>query len=377
VLHSAALRRLAAKTQVVEVGSGDFPRTRLTHSLECAQIGREFGAALGCDPDLVDAACLAHDLGHPPFGHNGESALAEFAAGCGGFEGNAQSLRLLTRLEAKVPGAGLNLTRATLDATLKYPWPARAGEVKFGVYADDAEVFTWIRQGAPPGRPCLEAQVMDWADDVAYSVHDVEDGLQAGLITLGALRDQAEQKAVAVLTAAEYCAPGSVTVDELCEIFADLLALPCWPPEYDGGLASLAALKNLTSELIGRFCSSAQQATLAAAPGPASGPGRLTRYATDLVVPRRQRLECALLKGVTAQYVMSRAGAAESQARERELIAELAGAVWAGAPAALDPVFRPAYAAAGSDQQRLRVVVDQIASLTDTSAIAWYRRLRE
>jgi dGTPase len=393
VLHSAALRRLAAKTQVVEIGSGDFPRTRLTHSLECAQIGREFGAVLGCDPDLVDAACLAHDLGHPPFGHNGESALAEFAAGCGGFEGNAQSLRLLTRLEAKVPGAGLNLTRATLDATLKYPWPARAGEVKFGVYAEDTEVFAWIRDGAPPGRPCLEAQVMDWADDVAYSVHDVEDGLQAGLITLGALRDQAEQKAVAVLTAAEYCAPGSVTVDELCEIFADLLALPCWPPEYDGGLASLAALKNLTSELIGRFCSSAQQATLAAAaspaasaapgpavgaaPGPAPGPARLTRYAADLVVPRRQRLECALLKGVTAQYVMSRAGAAESQARERELIAGLAAAVRAGAPAALDPVFRPAYAAAVSDQERLRVVVDQIASLTDTSAIAWHRRRRE
>jgi dGTPase len=385
VLHSAALRRLAAKTQVVEVGSGDFPRTRLTHSLECAQIGREFGAVLGCDPDLVDAACLAHDLGHPPFGHNGESALAEFAAGCGGFEGNAQSLRLLTRLEAKVPGAGLNLTRATLDATLKYPWPARAGEVKFGVYAEDTEVFAWIRDGAPPARPCLEAQVMDWADDVAYSVHDLEDGLQAGLITLGALRDQAEQKAVAVLTAAEYCAPGSVTVDELCEIFADLLALPCWPPEYDGGLASLAALKNLTSELIGRFCSSAQQATLAAAagpaagaaPGPAPGPARLTRYAADLVVPRRQRLECALLKGVTAQYVMSRAGAAESQARERELIAELAAAVRAGAPAALDPVFRPAYAAAVSDQERLRVVVDQIASLTDTSAIGWHRRQRE
>jgi dGTPase len=390
VLHSAALRRLAAKTQVVEVGSGDFPRTRLTHSLECAQIGREFGAALGCDPDLVDAACLAHDLGHPPFGHNGEQALAGFAAGCGGFEGNAQSLRLLTRLEAKVPGAGLNLTRATLDATLKYPWPARAGEVKFGVYADDAEVFAWIRDGAPPGRPCLEAQVMDWSDDVAYSVHDVEDGLQAGLITLGALRDPVEQKAVAALTAAEYCAPGSVTVDELHEIFADLLALRCWPLEYDGGLASLAALKNLTSELIGRFCSSAQQATLAAAtsatpgpepgpapgPGPTPGPARLTRYAADLVVPRRQRLECALLKGVTAQYVMSRAGAAESQARERELIAELAAAVLAGAPAALDPVFRPAYAAAVSDQERLRVVVDQIASLTDTSAVAWHRRRR-
>ncbi len=372
VLHSAALRRLAAKTQVVEVGSGDFPRTRLTHSLECAQIGRELGAALGCDPDLVDAACLAHDLGHPPFGHNGESALAEFAAGCGGFEGNAQSLRLLTRLEAKVPGAGLNLTRATLDATLKYPWPARPGQVKFGVYADDAEVFAWIRQGAPAGHQCLEAQVMDWSDDVAYSVHDLEDGLQAGLITLDALRDPAERTAVAELTAAEYCAPGSVTVDELGEVFAGLMALPCWPASFDGGLRALAALKNLTSELIGRFCGSAQRATLAAAAGPP-----LTRFAADLAVPRPQRLECALLKGVTARYVMSRAGAAQNQARERELITELAAAVLAGGPGTLDPVFRPAFAAAGSDQERLRVAVDQIASLTDTSAIAWHRRLRQ
>jgi dGTPase len=369
VLHSAALRRLAAKTQVVEVGSGDFPRTRLTHSLECAQIGRELGAALGCDPDLVDAACLAHDLGHPPFGHNGESALAALAAGCGGFEGNAQSLRLLTRLEAKVTGAGLNLTRATLDATLKYPWLAAADVAKYGAYDDDAEVFGWIRDDAPPGRSCLEAQVMDWADDVAYSVHDLEDGLHAGLITLEQLRDPAERLTVARVTRAGYCPPGTVTVAELCDVFGRLLDLARWPPCYDGGPQAAAAVKDLTSELIGRFCRAAQESTRP--PGTPS----LTRYSADLVVPRPQRLECALLKGVTAHYVMSRAGAAEVQARERELIGELAAALLAGAPAALDPMFRPAYRAAGSAVARLRVVVDQISSLTDTSAIAWHARL--
>jgi len=370
VLHTSALRRLAAKTQVVEVDAGDFPRTRLTHSLECAQIGRELGGALGCDPDLVDAACLAHDLGHPPFGHNGEFALADVAAPCGGFEGNAQSLRLLTRLEAKVPGAGLNLTRATLDSTLKYPWLAGPGLPKYGAYADDAEVFAWIRLGAPPGRRCLEAQVMDWADDVAYSVHDLEDGLHAGLITLRALADLADRKAISELTADQYCAPGSVSPDELAEVFEDLLALPCWPAGFDGGPAALAALKNLTSELIGRLCGAAHQATVEA-----SGGQPLTRYAADLVVPRRQRLECALLKGVTAYYVMSRAGAAATQARERELIMELAAAVRIGAPGTLDAALRPGYEAAETDVGRLRVVVDQVATLTDTSAVAWHARL--
>jgi dGTPase len=373
VLHSAALRRLAAKTQVVAVGSGDFPRTRLTHSLECAQIGREVGAALGCDADLVDAACLAHDLGHPPFGHNGEAALAELAARCGGFEGNAQSLRLITRLEAKVPGAGLNLTRATLDATLKYPWlgpgEAASSAGKYGAYGDDAAAFAWIRAGAPTERPCLEAQVMDWADDVAYSVHDLEDGLQAGLVTLAALRDPAERTSVCQLTMESYCPPGLTTPAELDEVFTRLLALECWPADFDGSLHALAAVKHLTSELIGRFCSAVQRATRP------SGQPPLRRYSADLAVPRQQRLECALLKGVTASYVMRRAGVAEAQAREREIIAELADAIAAGAPETLDALFRPEFAAAADDRARLRVVIDQVASLTDTSALAWHERL--
>ena len=398
VLHSAALRRLAAKTQVVRAASADFPRTRLTHSLECAQIGRELGQEIGCDPDLVDAACLAHDIGHSPFGHNGEAALNELAAPDGGFEGNAQSLRLLTRLEPKVPGAGLNLTRATLDATLKYPWFGEPG-IKFGAYADDADVFRWIRQGAPDRRPCLEAQVMDWADDVAYSVHDMEDGFHAGLITFKTLTSPNERAELARTTLA-YCGT-DVTPGELTEILDDLLALDIWPHSYDGGPAAAAALKNLTSELIGRFCVAAQQATLSAAypstPGthpPTSGTHppttanpisplshtspighSFTRYAANLIVPRRQRLECALLKGITARYVMTRDGAAAAQARERELLTELAHAVERGAPHTLDPLFRPAWDQASSDAARRRVIIDQVASLTDTSAIAWHHRL--
>jgi dGTPase len=398
VLHSSALRRLAAKTQVVRAGSGDFPRTRLTHSLECAQIGRELGAALGCDPDLVDAACLAHDLGHPPFGHNGETALAALAGPegeleCGGFEGNAQSLRLLTRLEPKVPGAGLNLTRATLDAALKYPVVGGTG--KYGAYESDSEVFHWIRSGAPEGRRCLEAQVMDWADDVAYSVHDLEDGLHAGLVTLKNLQSAAERSLVTAVALRRYCSPGwGVAAAELESVFAEFMEQPFWDFGFDGGPAALAAVKNLTSELVGRFCVSAEQATLAAAgpgtadqgtgtgdadqgtgTGDAGGPPRLSRYAADLVVPRRKLLECALLKAVSAHYVIFAESAVAGKARERELIAELALAIHEGAPDTLDLVLRPAWLTSSGEAERRRVVIDQVASLTDTSAIVWHSRL--
>ena len=211
---------------------------------------------------------------------------------------------------------------------------------------------------------------MDWADDVAYSVHDLEDGLHAGLVTLDRLRDPAEQLAVASLTLTSYCKPGSADLDELIDVFAGLLALDCWPADFDGSLASSAAVKYLTSELIGRLCGAVEHATRPAGHPP------LCRYEADLAVPRQQRLECALLKGVTAYYVMSRAGVVAAQARERELIFELGEAIQAGVPGTLDPFFRAEFQGASDDAARLRVVIDQIASLTDTSAIAWHQRLR-
>ncbi|MBB5778632.1 deoxyguanosinetriphosphate triphosphohydrolase [Nonomuraea jabiensis] len=373
VLHSAALRRLAAKTQVVgpaeSLGGGQhIPRTRLTHSLECAQVGREMGATLGVDPDLVETACLAHDLGHPPFGHNGEMALNALSASCGGFEGNAQSLRLLTRLEAKVltedgRSAGLNLTRAALDASIKYPWTCEKS-AKFGVYDDDLPVFRWIRDGAPDGRVSFEAQIMDWADDVAYSVHDLEDALHSGHVTPEALRSPIERTLVCETTRTWY-APNA-DLGELEEIFAKLITDPLWPRRFEATLADLAGLKALTSGLIGRFCRSAQTATKEVYG---------SRHRADLVVPRATRLECALLKGVTAHYVMATRDHNANQARQRELISELASMITLGAPGTLEPAFRPAFLNAADDAARVRVVIDQIASLTDTSAVAWHRRL--
>jgi dGTPase len=215
---------------------------------------------------------------------------------------------------------------------------------------------------------------MDWADDVAYSVHDMEDGFHAGLITFKNLQSSAERAAVSATTATTYCGD-DVPVAELSEILDALLALDLWPAHYDGGPGTVAALKNLTSELIGRFCLAAQQATLAAAAAPPLTRPLLTRYGADLIVPRQQRLECALLKGITAHYVMTRPGVLAAQARERELLTELAYAVERGAPATLDPLLRPAWDAAGTDAARRRVAVDQVASLTDTSAIAWHHRL--
>ena len=367
VLHSSALRRLAGKTQVVEpVGSHPLvPRTRLTHSLECAQVGRELGAALGCDPDLVDAACLAHDLGHPPFGHNGEQALDEAAKAAGGFEGNAQSFRLLTRLEPKVEKAGLNLTRATLDAATKYPW-TKDERAKFGVYDDDVATFHWVRKGRPDERRPLETHVMDFADDVAYSVHDLEDGVVAGLIDLTTLPEAEVRDRVVARARAHYLAAGEW---ELEEVYGTLVNDLWQAHPYAGTLAHQSALKDVTSGLIGRFCTLAEKATRAT-----FGEGLLARYDADLVVPSQAKVEIAVLKAVAAVFVMDLPAAQERQAREREVLAEVVDLL-EDRPGQLEPAYREHWEQAQDDATRLRVVVDQVAALTDAAAWGLHVRL--
>ena len=378
LVHSASLRRLSAKTQVVQPGDDDFVRNRLTHSLEVAQIGREFGAALGCSGDVVDTACLAHDLGHPPFGHNGEQALDAVAADIGGFEGNAQTLRLLSRLEPKRTHpdgrpAGLNLTRASLDAATKYPWargaaPVEVGPtVKFGVYQDDLAVFDWFRDGRPPGQRCLEADVMDWSDDVAYSVHDVEDAIASGRLDVRQLRDVTDVDSVLAVATGLYAA--DLGTDALGAALERVLASGAVPASYDGSRADRAALKDMTSRLIGRFVLAVEVATRER-----HGHGALTRYSADLVVPDDTRAECAVLKAVAAHFVMHAQERVTVMAGQRQVVRSLVEAYQADPPGRLDPDLLADWKAADSDAAALRLIVDQVASLTDVRALALHAR---
>lgn len=379
VLHSAALRRLAAKTQVLSPASpADFARNRLTHSLEVAQVGRELATALRLAPDVVDTACLSHDLGHPPFGHNGERAMNEWADDIGGFEGNAQTLRIVTRLEPKVVDEagrtfGLNLTRASLDATCKYPWTAEhplpdpGGRLKFGVYPDDEHVFRWMREGAPGRVRCIEAEVMDLSDDIAYSVHDFEDAVVNGYLDPARLADTAEHEAL--LTSIQSWVGFDFARDELEDALYRLMRMPEWITAFDGTRASLARLKNLTSDLIGRFARAATTATREA-----YGMSVLTRYRAHVVVPRVVEAEMAVLKGIIGAVVVSIDGRKELYKEQRRVLKRLATALWEQ-PQALDALHAQDFAAAGTYAARRRVVVDQVASLTDQAAIAWHGRL--
>jgi len=371
VIHSAALRRLAAKTQVAVPWENDFQRTRLSHSLECAQIGRELGESLGADPDLLETACLSHDLGHPPFGHNGEEALAEVAAPCGGFEGNAQSFRLLTRIEAKTVNSesrsvGLNLTRASLDAATKYPWPRSHNPRKFGVYDDDVEIFHWVRQGAPDGKTCIEAQIMDWSDDCAYSVHDLEDAIFAGQITV-----QDFDRDLPILYSemvSQY--KSDATENEAASALARLQQLSCWPKNFDRTHRSLARLKDTTSQLIGRFVLAAEVETRKI-----HGSAPLSRFNAQLEIPREQRIEVDFLKAVASHYLIKAAASQERYAKQRTVIVELVEMLFSAAPSELDPIFEDDWKSASSDSEKLRVVIDQIASLTDPGAYALHAHL--
>ncbi len=261
IIHSAAFRRLQGKTQVFGVYEGDFFRTRLTHSLEVAQIAKGIALNLGADTDLVEAICLAHDLGHPPFGHTGEHVLHELMRDYGGFEGNAQTFRILTRLERKHSAyEGLNLTYQTLDGVLKYKTcldaaaiAASPNEPVKGYYAHDRKLVEMVVYATSNGyERSFECQIMDVADDIAYSVHDLEDSLKAGLITLADFHQPPHPRVLHTVNG--KLAPLGLSINEE-QIRVELRALADRLEEMTAK-AGRVARKMFTRDLIHEFASS-------------------------------------------------------------------------------------------------------------------------
>jgi dGTPase len=354
IIHSAAFRRLQGKTQVFVSGSGDFFRTRLTHSLEAAQIGKGLALRLGAHPDLVEAACLAHDLGHPPFGHRGEAALHQCLQDHGGFEGTAQTLRLLCRLSTKFINLdGLNLCRATLDSVLKYKNPFTPGAKKF-YYLEDEGLVEWACQGGSRTEKSFECQIMDWADEIAYSVHDLEDGIKAGMITTSRLKNNLYIRN---------------TIDP--EHLDWMVEQVRFVENQNGERSRKAARKELTSRLIHDFVRATDRVQ---AEVPA---GTSERYRYRLVLDPVERDRCRVLKKVMFRLIVEDARVATLESKAERIVRSLFEIFSSLEPstAYLFPEdFREQWERS-DDEGKIRTACDYIAGMTDDYAERIYARL--
>lgn len=394
ILYTSAFRRLAGVTQVVGALEGHIFHNRLTHTLEVAQIARRTAERfcvqyrdelahrdIRLDPDVAEAAALAHDLGHPPFGHVAEKeldrCLAESETNIDGYEGNAQSFRIVTRLAShRQTYPGLDLTRATLDAILKYPWlrdgaPASKSD-KFGAYRSELEDFAFAREGAPPLRKSLEAEIMDHADAVAYSVHDLDDFYRAGLISLEDIHADFTGQ-LARLKGSGKVNPGEV--DEYRDELARWFAL--FPrARYTGDNYERTALRALGAKLIHGFVS---EITLAF---DESG------WPT-LDVPPLRAIEIRFLQNLVWTHVIQSPRLATQQHGQRKIIRELY-AIYREAlgtsdarsivPGAFRRQVDTLDAAPEPDSSEraagvARLAADIVASFTDAQAVSVYRRL--
>jgi dGTPase len=414
ILYSSAFKRLLSVTQVASASVGHVFHTRLTHSLQVAQVGRRLAekllkkqpelAAGQIDPDRVEAACLAHDIGHPPFGHLAEEILDKKAESFGGFEGNAQSFRIVTELSVTSSTPGLNLTRSTLKALLKYPWiylkrpedPTHwsGRKPKWGVYDCDRQTLKKIAgddSGGPFDRTA-EAELMDWADDVTYSVHDVEDFFRAGLIPLHLLksydvgfgkepkdsrRTQTQPKErkrffeYVVNNEKKDNVLKDLSAEQIAQIFDDLLAFGHFTLEqpYEGSREDHAGLRRFTSRLIGRFINALRLRE----PDKAN-----SRTVERLSLPEQ---EIAILKQLTWFYVIDAPSLAIQKLAQAKIIERLFEVFHAEVhvknPSGVLPIYyrellkQPEL----KDENKSRAAVDLIASMTEAQAIAAYQRL--
>ena len=390
IIHSGAFRRLQGKSQIFAAGWSGYLRTRVTHAMEVAQIARAIASNHGLPGSLAEAAALAHDLGHPPFGHNGEEALntcmAPYAAELGvGFEGNAQTYRILTRLEPLTTRhPGVNVTRATLQGILKYPG-GKDGHP--ALYADDAhDDAGWLYgqpgtpdrtrvNDTPPPRSII-CQVMDWADDIAYSLHDLEDGLSARLLNHRSLVTpevvwrvtQRVRRSAAHLPGASSLAEATVQA-----VLGDLTR------RLDDGY-SLTPGTARVREVMGGYVRHFVTATRIE-PAPHHDPG--SAFAFTLLAPSALQLECAVLKGITQELILrdQRTGVYARQAVR--IVTDLFGVLMDAASHDLDDIraailpddTRRQLHLAAREAERARLVCDFVSGMTDSQASQYHERL--
>jgi len=405
ILHSAAFRRLQGKTQVFGIGQADFYRTRLTHSIETAQIARAIAHNLLIEepalepclsPELAEAVALAHDLGHPPFGHMGEQTLdacmkeVSFRARLRGksglrFEGNAQTFHILVAAEPKSPSyPGLNLTRATLAGVLKYPYEQDVGNDKF-IFASDLPMARWaLLKGSPilksrsksklrHSGTSITCQILDWADDCAYSIHDVEDALQAQFLHPGDL-DHARFARRVFAHYEDTRKDEAVPKMEFSEMQERLLDLKqrILPLEYgDERAQRKSAMRNILNDLI-----------TSAAVEPSSGSQR-TDFSWRLVVPDEARILSVICKSVIWEAVITdpRVAAMSTKGREilRDLFQLLMEEVLEKKSVALFPrYYRPIVEQCldGGQKEAARAVCNFLALMTDRDALRLHALLR-
>ncbi len=405
ILYSSAFHRLAGVTQIVRAGEEDVFHTRQQHSIKVAQVGRRLAEyclskqsgskdraeELGINADVVEAACLAHDLGHPPFGHAGEAVLdrlvqnplshADGNVGGGdpdGFEGNAQTFRILTKLGVRHPNnPGLDLTRATLASVLKYPWMRDHSDKnrckKWSVFRSEKEDFEFARKFHPHSHKTIEAELMDFADDIAYSVHDLEDFHRCNAVPWQVIfRDENKQKLVKNTLSRWHAAPpeapgylnkGMEAIENLFLLHEKILLEP-----YVGSREQRWWLRNLTSTLVGTFLKSVS----------------IDPVSPTLNIVPENLAAVLLLKQITNDYIFTRPALSAQQQGQAKLIQDLFLKIHQDSCYGSWPSFLPnrlhylwdlSKEESSQFDNRPRFAADCIASLTENEVVRLHARL--
>lgn len=392
VQYSSAFARLGEVTQVVSAAKGYAYHNRLTHTLKVAQLARRLGEKLnkeqpeiasqlhGLDPDAAEAAALAHDIGHPPFGHLAEETLDGLCKSSGlrdGYEGNAQSFRIVTRIatgdgftSTGVPVTGLNLTRATLNALLKYPWihgdnPENAK--KWGSYESERPIFEWVREQQPFGKnvKCIEAELMDWADDITYSVHDLIDFYCAGRIPLERLAENSdanEDREAFFEEVFQRKQDLQSRRDGLMGAFQDITKYFPLRQRYLGTGKQKAWLWRYTTVLISRYVDAVKLS--------------LDRPDRCVEIPGWARDEIAMLKQLTWHYVILHNDLALEQHGYREMIKTTFDVLKHASQKELKlfpPYLKEQLQQTETETGRIRLITDHISSMTEKEIMRFHR----